>query len=129
MTLPGTCDSIPPALQANEPRGFLPPRISSVANNQAAIVGSVIDSISHRRLAGASVSLFRLDESRSETRFGREIPTDVTGGFAFDSLLPGRYVLKARRIGYNPRERQVNAIAGRIDTANLRLRFFVCHGY
>src|SRR5215212_2036114 len=108
MTLPGVCDSIPPRLTPSEPRGAQVPAITKVADDYGAIVGSVTDSISERRLQSAGLSLFNLNISGTESQFGREIPSDPSGGFAFDSVPPGRYIVKARRIGYKAVEQQVN---------------------
>jgi hypothetical protein len=129
MMLPAVCDSIPPKLAPSEPRGPQIPAIIKTRDGYGAIVGSVTDSISAQRLQSAGLSLFKLDSSASKSQFGREIPSDPSGGFAFDSVPPGSYVVRVRRIGYNAVQRQVNAVAGKIDTVNFRLRYYICHGY
>src|SRR5215216_2374546 len=118
MTLPGVCDSIPPRLMSSEARGAQVPAITKIADDYGAIVGSVTDSISERRLQAAGLSLFKLNISGTESQFGREVSSNPSGGFAFDSIPPGRYIVKARRIGYNAIEQRVNTVGGQVDTVN-----------
>src|SRR5258705_2093047 len=69
-----------------------------------AIIGELIDSSSGKPISQAQVSL------RGTTR---RTTTDMSGSFAFRALLPGRYVLEARRIGYEPLVREdVSVMAG-----------------
>jgi len=46
---------------------------------------------------------------------GREAATDTAGTFRFDSMAPGRYVLRTRRVGYRQRQdtADVDPTAGR----------------
>src|SRR5258705_1488147 len=69
-----------------------------------AIIGELIDSSSGKPISQAQVSL------RGTTR---RTTTDMSGSFAFRALLPGRYALEARRIGYEPLVREdVSVMAG-----------------
>lgn len=130
MDLPAECDSVPPRFVGNGPRGFLMPRLTSISQSLGVIAGSVIDSVSQTRISSATITLFELAQSGRENQIGRAIPTDMSGGFSFDSVVAGAYVVKARRIGFEPREQRANAIAGQVDTVNFPLpASVICHGY
>jgi hypothetical protein len=53
---------------------------------------------------------------------------DSLGGFAFDSLPPGRYRLFVRAYEHRPDSLDVQVNAGRVDTVRFVLRFFECVG-
>ncbi|HEV7836658.1 MAG TPA: carboxypeptidase-like regulatory domain-containing protein [Gemmatimonadaceae bacterium] len=51
---------------------------------------------------------------------------DSLGGFAFDSLPPGRYRLYARAFSHRPDSTDVEVTAGQVATASILLPFFEC---
>ena len=63
------------------------------------VSGSVSRIAPFEPLISALVDLVRV-ESNGSSRMRRVISTDSTGRFAFDSIAPGRYVLRIRRIGF-----------------------------
>jgi hypothetical protein len=68
------------------------PRLTSISQSLGVIAGSVIDSVSQTRISSATITLFELAQSGRENQIGRAIPTDMSGGFSFDSVVPGAYV-------------------------------------
>jgi hypothetical protein len=63
------------------------------------ISGSVLRVDPFEPLVAASVDL-RLVESTGSLKPIRTMPTGPAGEFAFDSIPPGRYLLRVRRIGF-----------------------------
>ena len=61
------------------------------------IIGQLVDSSSGKPVSQAQVSL------RGTTR---RTTTDMSGSFAFRALVPGRFTVEARRIGYEPLSRE-----------------------
>lgn len=51
---------------------------------------------------------------------------DSLGGFAFESLPPGRYRLFVRAFEHRPDSTDVQVNAGQVDTVRFVLRFFEC---
>jgi hypothetical protein len=91
-----------------------------------AITGSVVQSETGDALGSATVNLAST-ESKSQTSPWRL--TDAKGGFAFDSLAPGRYQVRVRRLGSIMDTMTVNVTPNRIDTVRFRLRAYRCYGY
>ena len=54
------------------------------------------------------------------------VTADSVGGFAFDTLRPGRYRLFVRAYGHRPDSTDVEVAAGQVDTVRLRPPFFDC---
>lgn len=54
---------------------------------------------------------------------------DSLGGFAFDTLPPGRYRLFVRALGHRPDSTDVEVGAGLVDTVHIVLRLYECVRY
>ena len=91
-----------------------------------AITGSVVQFETGDALGSATVNLASAD-SQSQTPQWRL--TDAKGGFAFDSLAPGRYHVRVRRLGSVMDTVTVNVTPNQIDTVRFRLRAYRCYGY
>lgn len=68
----------------------------------AVVRGEVLDAVTGEGLAGASVRL--VPEPRTEADAEREKVTGAAGGYRFEDVLPGRYVLRIARLGYRAAE-------------------------
>jgi len=51
---------------------------------------------------------------------------DSVGGFVFDALPPGTYRLFVRAFAHRPDSTDLNVVAGKVDTVQLRPQFFQC---
>jgi len=78
-------------------------------------------------LQGAAVSLVAVPGDTGESR--REQGTDSQGGFLFDSVVPGRYQIRVRKLHENPDSASIQAVAGRVDSIRVGLRANRCYGY
>jgi hypothetical protein len=87
----------------------------SAANQMYALVGTVVDSASGRPIATASVDL------RQPGTHDRRTYSDDRGGFVLGRVVPGRYQLLVRRIGYMAFIQDRYARAGVVDTVRARL--------
>ena len=106
----------------------LPVAIPSVSTkaDMSAITGSVAQLETGDALQSATVNLVAIDTK------GQAQPwrlTDAKGGFAFDSLAPGRYQVRARRLGSVMDTLTVDIAADQVDTVRFRLRAYRCYGY
>jgi hypothetical protein len=80
---------------------------ASAAHAQSATIRGIVRDSSMQPVARAEVSL---DPT------SRRIRTDSTGRFVFDSLDGGQFVVRARRLGFNPAEWTVDlSKSGKID--------------
>jgi ferric enterobactin receptor len=61
------------------------------------IAGKLVDSVSHRPFAGGSITVRR---SGPDTSFAGGALPKADGSFRVDGLLPGKYLLRIRAIGY-----------------------------
>ena len=91
------------------------------------ITGSIVQLETGDALRDATVNLASIEESTPQRLAWRL--TDAEGGFAFDSLAPGRYQLRARRLGSFMDSLTVHLTANHIDTVRFRLRAYRCYGY
>jgi hypothetical protein len=91
------------------------------------VTGTVFQVETADALQGAAVSLVAAPGDTGESR--RERGTDSQGGFLFDSVVPGRYQIRVRKLHENPHSASIQAVAGRVDTVRLGLRANRCYGY
>ena len=92
-----------------------------------AVTGTVAQAETGDALEGAIVSLMQSNEVQPESSPWRG--TDSKGGFAFDSIVPGSYQLRVRRVGSYFDTLTIQPTAGRVDTVRVRMRTFRCYGY
>ena len=92
----------------------------SVAAGYGSVAGVVFRVETGNGIAGASVSLSPLDSLTTHT-YGR-LATGQTGGFAFDSIVPGRYLVRV--IAQWPRADSsfVEVASNRVDTVRFPVR-------
>jgi vitamin B12 transporter len=82
----------------------------AMAQGPARVAGHVVDAVTQAPVAGA------------EIRAGDQlVATDANGAFAFGRVPPGRLELRARRIGYAPVVRVVEAVPGLERSVTLAL--------
>jgi hypothetical protein len=91
----------------------------------AALVGTVVDSVTRRALEGASVVV--RPRGTSDNRIGSFV--DSHGGFVIRRVKPGAYQILVRRIGFDAFTKDWDARAGKVDTARLWLREASPFGY
>jgi Carboxypeptidase regulatory-like domain len=123
MTLPGVCDTIPPAAVAG-PSAQLP--TAAASRDHGAVVGTAVEAGTGRPLVQSFVSLYPMDSS---ARPPYAAGTDSLGGFVFRRLAPGTYTLRIRAIGHRLQDHQVDVRPGVVDTVRVALRYFTCVGY
>jgi hypothetical protein len=92
-----------------------------------AVTGIVVQAETGDALQDAAVSLLQTSDAKIQSRLRRA--TDSKGGFAFDSVVPGRYQLRVLRIGEHPDTLTIHPLAGRVDTVRFRMRANRCFGY
>lgn len=119
----GWCDSTPmkPVGRAARVPDALP------VSGLGALTGVVVQAETGDALQSAGVRLVSAmgDGGQSQP----ERATDSNGGFTFDSVAPGRYQLRVRRVGEYQDSLRIQAIAGRLDTVRVRMRAYRCYGY
>jgi carboxypeptidase family protein len=91
------------------------------------LTGAVVQDETGDALEGAVVDLRVLDNPTDSARIWRY--TNSKGGFSFDSLAPGVYGLRVRRVGEAFDTATIYPGAGRVDTLALRMRAYRCYGY
>ncbi len=91
------------------------------------ITGTVVQAETGDALEGAVVDLKTITDATGRSPLWR--PTNSKGGFTFDSVLPGHYQLRVRRVGAQAQTLTIQPVAGRVDTLTLRMRAFRCYGY
>jgi hypothetical protein len=91
------------------------------------VTGMVFQVETADALQGAAVSLVAAPGDKSHSQ--QERGTDSQGGFLFDSVVPGRYQIRVRKLHENPGSATIQAVAGRVDTIRLGLRANRCYGY
>jgi Carboxypeptidase regulatory-like domain len=119
----GWCDSTPMKPVGRAAR--IPDAVP--VSGLGALTGLVIQAETGDALQSAGVRLVSLSSDPSVSRTERA--TDSQGGFRFDSLAPGRYQVRVRRLGEYQDSLRIQAIAGRLDTVRIRMRAYRCHGY
>jgi hypothetical protein len=87
----------------------------STSNRLYALVGTVVDSASGQPIPGASITLGQ------PGRPLRGAYSDDRGGFVLGRVVPGRYQLLVRRIGYMANSQVRDARAGVVDTVRAKL--------
>ncbi len=123
MRSTGWCDTTP-----MKPIG----RRAEVPNARAltqfgAVTGTVVQAETGDALQGAVVNLVRITDAKDQSQPWRG--TDSKGAFTFDSIMPGRYQLRVRRVGEYYDTLTIQPVAGRVDTVRLRMRAYRCYGY
>lgn len=93
----------------------------------AGLTGVVLQDETGDAIEGAVVDLRVLDRVPDSARIFRY--TNSKGGFSFDSLKPGTYRLRARRVGESVGIDTIHPRAGRVDTLSVRMRAYRCYGY
>jgi hypothetical protein len=91
------------------------------------LTGTVLQDGTGDAIEGAVVDLRVLDRAPDSAQIWRY--TNSKGGFSFDSLKPGTYRLRARRVGQSVGVDTIHPRAGRVDTLSLRMRTYRCYGY
>lgn len=108
-------------------KGHVPqlPRTPPLRTGFGAVIGTLADS-------GGALPHFPIlavvpgDDPRSPHA---SATPDSLGGFAFDTLPPGRYRLFVRALGHRPDSTDVEVGAGRVDTVRIVLRLYECVKY
>lgn len=122
MTL-GWCDTTPMkpfGLPVAIPTARVFPQFGSVA-------GEVAQAETGDALQSATVTLSRIIDSKLQPPGFRY--TNAKGGFTFDSVIPGTYQIRARRLGVWQDTLTIHLAASRVDTVRFRLRANRCYGY
>jgi hypothetical protein len=92
-----------------------------------AVTGSVVQLETGDALYGAIINVTRTGQVQSQSQPWHV--TDAKGGFAIDSVPPGSYQLKVRRIGEVLDTLTVDVPANEVDTVRFRMRAYRCYGY
>lgn len=92
-----------------------------------AVIGTVVQAETGDALQSAVVTLTPNSDVKLNSPPSRG--TDSKGGFAFDSVVPGGYQLRVRRIGESQDSLTIHTAAGRVDTVHFRMRAYRCYGY
>ena len=91
------------------------------------LTGAVVQGETGDALEGAIVDLRLLADTTNSARIWRY--TNSKGGFSFDSLTPGVYKLRVRKIGESADTATIRSNAGRVDTLTVRMHAYRCSGY
>ena len=90
---------------------------AAAAHAQATrVLGRVTDGVGNA-IAGATVTLVAEDGTQAE----RAVTSGASGGFQFDDVPPGTWVVRAERPGFAPRQARVRVRPGRVVTTVVRL--------
>ena len=92
-----------------------------------ALIGTVVQAETGDALQGAVVTLIPNSDIKLNSQPWRG--TDSKGGFAFDSVVPGGYQLRVRRLGEYKDSLTIHTVAGHMDTVQFRMRAYRCYGY
>lgn len=130
MSVPATCDTVPPRLGATEiSGGTFPAGVRAIANS-VTVVGTVVETGTRRPLASAMVALHQPTAALPPVASAlARASTDIAGGFVLRVRAAGSYTLAVHRIGYRPRSRTTTLGAGAIDTVQIELQYERCIGY
>ena len=120
----GWCDTTP-----MKPKGRLVRLPNTPVSNPgfASIVGVVSELETGDALPGSGVALVSLPSGTGRSQSERA--SDVYGGFAFDSVVPGAYQVRVRSLGHTHQEATVGVEANQLDTVRIRLPAYRCYGY
>jgi hypothetical protein len=92
------------------------------------IVGVVSETGTGDAISGSGVTLAPQASGSAKSNPARG--TDASGGFAFDSVVPGSYEIRVRSLGHLHKEAKITVLADRVDTVRLQLRAYRCQrGY
>jgi hypothetical protein len=91
------------------------------------LIGVVVQAETNDALPSAGVKLVSVAGDTSQSKSERA--ADSKGGFKFDSVFPGSYQLRVRRVGESKESLAVAIRAGRLDTVRIRMRAYRCYGY
>ena len=91
------------------------------------LTGAVVQGETGDALEGAIVDLRLLADTTNSARIWRY--TNSKGGFSFDSLAPGVYKLRVRRVGESADTATIRPSAGHVDTLTVRMHAYRCSGY
>ena len=123
MLADAVCDTTPMKPLGRAVR--IPPVTPSL--NTGALTGIVYQRETGDALARAAVGIvLAADASRGNYS---EHYTDDQGGFTFDSVAPGRYRVRIRRISEYVDSASYEAVSGRVDTLQIAMRAYRCSGY
>ena len=101
-----------------------PPRPAEIpdvplAESYGAITGAVFRQGTEAGIDSASITLVSRENTSEHS--SRSRLTGQSGGFAFDSISPGRYLLRVRAVWEHPESVFVVVLASRIDTVRIPL--------
>lgn len=91
-----------------------------VVTGYGSLTGSVFREGTGNGIDSASILLAPRDSTTTQSYRSRV--TDETGGFAFDSVVPGRYRLRVVAAWEHPESSFVTVAANRVDTVRLPMR-------
>ncbi|HEV7590693.1 MAG TPA: hypothetical protein VGO40_21465 [Longimicrobium sp.] len=109
------CDTLQTDRSGPAPRM---PVVGAVARHDAALVGVAIDAQVGTALGGTMIRL----SGRSTAR----ALTDSLGGFSFQALPPGLYIIRGVRLDRRPVEVSASVARDRVTTVVLPLRLEAC---
>lgn len=122
MTASFSCDTAPVKAFDKIARVPSPVIVEGFGN----VVGSVVQS-GGGALASARV---RLSQPRNGYRLALpEHSSDSSGGFQIDSVMPGKYRISVRRLGFAQDSSELVVASSRVATVRFQLRAYRCTGY
>ena len=95
--------------------------------NQAALTGSVVQIETGDAIDYAVIDLRPSNPPPKPVQIWKH--GNAKGGFSFDSVAPGVYKVRVRRLGEYSDTAVIQLTAGRVDTLLFRLRAYRCYGY
>jgi hypothetical protein len=98
------------------PRPAEIPAVPPIAN-YGSITGTVVRAGTDVGIDSASITL--VPEESASGQSSRSRLTGQTGGFAFDSIVPGRYLLRVLAAWEHPQSVVAVVLPGRIDTVRI----------
>ena len=112
-----------------KPQGRLVRLPSAPALNSifGSIVGVATEAETSDALPGSGVALVSLTNGTGQSQ--PERATDAGGGFVFDSVVPGDYLVRVRSLGHTHQEVAIAIKGNRVDTVRLKLPAYRCYGY
>ena len=100
----------------------LPEPPPSLRPGYGGVVGTLAD------VGGAlpHFSILATTPGGSPTAAHATVTADSVGGFAFDALFPGKYRLIVHPFAHKPDSADIEVVAGKLDTVQLRPLYFEC---
>jgi hypothetical protein len=120
-TSAGSCDTTPGKAVGRITRI---PRVHAPDIGFGSIVGIVSEAGTGDALPGSGVLL--VSQAGGSAKSKPERGTDTSGGFAFDSVVPGSYELRVRSLGHFHKEVEIIVVEERVDTVRLQMRIYRC---